>query len=632
VRVEQVANLVVQNLKTMIDGEDRSLLRSKRKAITTLLPYAIWQERDGKPEMLDTFLRAIRTSKEWEFVWCRIAEKYDPRSLRHASHRALILVLPYIHWDWPEHGWYFLVRQWVAATSAVPYTEEVAQSVVDTLLQIASQEDLSIWIPRHVWLWLTKRPPLPPICSGRNAGTCAHVVKTVRALRNIEVLKSYFLLVWSEWNHFLPDSPDSSHPPPIDGASSRSTIMPFVPPMLPPMLPPFSGVPLPSMGIPIVPVTYPFSSTPTPVYVTMPNRHPPYGAHSVFSRHTFSSFDSIPGSPSSHILDNTLSHRSSSSSNGTLSRHTHNSPSGVSVRPPPPNTTPSHHPVHIADSVSSHRGSVGSDGVPSRPPSPIPVGTPIRYSPPIGVPIFHPPVPHPPIPHSQIFYPQIPPSTLSSSPSPNPHPPHIPISMPIIHSFHIPNNMPSSYSSGGFYEMQISIREDFGGVGMGHHRADLLQRLDQVIEQLDRGLEYLKQHNPEFNEDSLQRTKHQYQYLREMLLEMNMKGDQSCVLFNNRTLLYAHSCPGCTQKPSTYAYAHTLSRVHSPTARILGTPTSHLARTPTSYFVCTPTSYFVCTPTPCSVCTPTSCAVCTPIPYFVRTSVLISARLLYDPP
>ena len=52
----------------------------------------------------------------------------------------------------------------------------------------------------NVWSWLTKCPPLPPICLGRTVGTCAHVIKAVRALKDIEVLKSYFFLVWSEWN------------------------------------------------------------------------------------------------------------------------------------------------------------------------------------------------------------------------------------------------------------------------------------------------------------------------------------------------------------------------------------------------------------------------------------------------
>ena len=63
--------------------------------------------------------------------------------------------------------------------------------------------------------------------------------------------------------------------------------------------------------------------------------------------------------------------------------------------------------------------------------------------------------------------------------------------------------------------------------------SDLLQQLDHVIGRLDRGLEYLKQHDPGFNEAYLQGTKHQYQYLREILLEMNAKSEQSYVGSND---------------------------------------------------------------------------------------------------
>jgi hypothetical protein len=188
----------------IVKGDQHYWLQYNRKAITVLLPYAIRQERDGKPMMLNTILSAVRASKEWEFVWHRVGH-YASGLLRGASPRAIVLVLPHIRWDrLVDRG--DLVQLWATAVSAVPDTEEVASSVVDTLLQIASQRDLLPYIPADIWLWLTKRPHLQPICLGRNVGTCAHVVKAVRALKDVEVLKSYFLLVWSEWNHFLPDS------------------------------------------------------------------------------------------------------------------------------------------------------------------------------------------------------------------------------------------------------------------------------------------------------------------------------------------------------------------------------------------------------------------------------------------
>ena len=80
-----------------------------------------------------------------------------------------------------------------------------------------------------------------------------------------------------------------------------------------------------------------------------------------------------------------------------------------------------------------------------------------------------------------------------------------------------------SLTSNGFDEMCTLIGEDFGEIGMGHHRADLIQRLDHVLGQLDRGLEHLKQHNSEFDEDGLRRAKDQYRRLRDTLLKTNIE-------------------------------------------------------------------------------------------------------------
>ena len=651
----------------MVNSRDHGSLRSKRKAITALLPYAIQQERDGQPKMLDIFLGAARVSKEWEFMWHRVGE-YTGGLLREASPRAVVLVLPYIRWDWLKYrkDW---IKRWAWAVSGAPDTERVAQSVVNTLLQIASKEKLLPHIPINTWSWLTKRPHLPAICLGRSVGTCAHVVKAVRELGDIEILKSYFLLVWSEWNDFSPDSSGSvaDYPP------SR---------------------------------IHRLNQVHRPVHVT----------DSVLSHHTYTSSDSIPNHPPSHIRGSPSSCRSFSSSNRIPSGQMSNSPNGASVRPPPPDNTPSHHSTQVADRVLSRHISIGSDSTPSSPPLHIiPIDTPTRSSPPIPI--------GPSIPQAQILQAQIldlPPNPVgiptrhSSSSSNNtlnyhmpngsdnvsdhcslpphstpsrhpayvadsissrrtsigsnnmPGPPLHPISIQIPQPFmqspllarpppisppfnvvtpstpsvrmlnirdstripqhtmqppsvivpvnpltgvvqgpgkptprgvtvlavpslgtptaiqdskwivqplmppppigppsgfvyvlpppdatpsirmldiqdsrsdlrppHIPNNMPSSHSSGGFFEMQISIQEDFGGIGMEHHRADLLQRLDHVIGRLDRGLEYFKQHDPGFNEVYLQRTKHQYKYLREILLETDTQSKQSYEAFDD---------------------------------------------------------------------------------------------------
>ena len=178
-RVEQVSRLVTQKIKMMAEAGDCGPLRSKRKAITTILPYAVWRERDGHPEMLDTVLHAIRASRMSEFAWCYVSQSVSTM-LSGASPRAIVLVSPYVPWSRLTYRG-DLVQRWATTASAIPYTEEVARSVVDTLLQIASDDLLSPYITADIWSWLTTRPPLPPVCLGRDLGACACVVKIGRA-------------------------------------------------------------------------------------------------------------------------------------------------------------------------------------------------------------------------------------------------------------------------------------------------------------------------------------------------------------------------------------------------------------------------------------------------------------------
>ena len=74
-----------------------------------------------------------------------------------------------------------------------------------------------------------------------------------------------------------------------------------------------------------------------------------------------------------------------------------------------------------------------------------------------------------------------------------------------------------------FDEMCNLIHEDFNGIEMYPCRADLVERLDQVLGQLNRGLEYLRQDKPEFDEGDLQEGKDQYGKLRAILLEEDRK-------------------------------------------------------------------------------------------------------------
>lgn len=186
----------------MAEAEDRRGLYSKRKAITALLIYVIRLEWDGQPDMLDMVLRAVRASMALEFMWTHV-QHFAYLLPSKASPRGILLASPHINRGKVTSIGYF-TQWWGPAASVVPHTEEVAQSVVDELLWLMSLEELSPHITVGVWSWLTMRPLLPPVCLGRYYGTSLQVVKVVRGLRDIGVLKSYLLVVWSEWN-ILPD-------------------------------------------------------------------------------------------------------------------------------------------------------------------------------------------------------------------------------------------------------------------------------------------------------------------------------------------------------------------------------------------------------------------------------------------
>ena len=151
--------------------------------------------------ILDVFLHAAKSSQKRGFLWYRI-QPFMNTLFNDASDaslkRAAILASPYVPWsNWDLQG---LVRAWVETVSAIPKEKEVAPSVVNALLQIAYFELLPPGSHGDVWSWLTLRPSLPPFCRGRYLGSNLRVIKQVRGLKDIEILKSYFLVVWSEWD------------------------------------------------------------------------------------------------------------------------------------------------------------------------------------------------------------------------------------------------------------------------------------------------------------------------------------------------------------------------------------------------------------------------------------------------
>ena len=148
--------------------------------------------------MVDAFLGIAKVSKKDGFAWKTIRsfvtvlfDESSPGSLN----RVIPLASPYLLWYFNED----MVARLEVAASAISYTDEVGSSVVTTLLRMASTDTLSLQIPIGIWAWLKKRPSFLPVdVFGILTGTEGDVVRQVRALGDVEILKSYLLLVWSE--------------------------------------------------------------------------------------------------------------------------------------------------------------------------------------------------------------------------------------------------------------------------------------------------------------------------------------------------------------------------------------------------------------------------------------------------
>jgi hypothetical protein len=200
--VERVAILILQKLDAMVQAANPDSIMFKRKTITAILPFAISLEQGGRKEMLDAVLRVAGASGSWRFIWRRVGP-HIATLFRESNHpsldRVITLISPHVHWDDGLHG-QTTVTRWAAAALAASSTEEVDQTVVDATLQIASFYLLRPHLPAGIWTLLKNQPPLPPVCRGRSRGAALDIVRHVRGLGDLEILKSYLLLVWSEWD------------------------------------------------------------------------------------------------------------------------------------------------------------------------------------------------------------------------------------------------------------------------------------------------------------------------------------------------------------------------------------------------------------------------------------------------
>ena len=112
--------------------------------------------------------------------------------------QAAILASPYVPWG--SQVFWGLARAWVAAASTFPEEREIAPSVINALLRIAFFGLLPPGNQGDVWSWLKLRPSLQSICQGRHLGSHSDVMRQVRGLKDIEILKSYLLIIWLEWD------------------------------------------------------------------------------------------------------------------------------------------------------------------------------------------------------------------------------------------------------------------------------------------------------------------------------------------------------------------------------------------------------------------------------------------------
>ena len=85
------------------------------------------------------------------------------------------------------------------ATLAVPYMEEVGQSVADTLWRIMLDGALRQHIPVGIWLWSSKQTITPPWFYDNKKDSRGEAVREFRALGDTEILKSYLLFIWLDW-------------------------------------------------------------------------------------------------------------------------------------------------------------------------------------------------------------------------------------------------------------------------------------------------------------------------------------------------------------------------------------------------------------------------------------------------
>ena len=177
-------------------------------ATIAFLPYASRQEENGVGKLSDVLFCTAKFSPpssripHWTFKLARYLETVLPISLK----RAAVDAFRHSH-SLLEHSSNIgaIMQRWIEAASMLPYTDDVGESVVDTLLQMAFRDGLRRHIPVEAWGWLKKRPILHPKCQGLKFGASPEVFQSVREVGDLELVTSYLFIVWSKWGWSYPE-------------------------------------------------------------------------------------------------------------------------------------------------------------------------------------------------------------------------------------------------------------------------------------------------------------------------------------------------------------------------------------------------------------------------------------------
>ena len=200
-------------LQTVIDRVISQIKDSNKptiKPLASVLSYAVKTAEDGNAGLLDEILLAVsRSSQGSSWVRSHIGPLIDQMLSTWDSDvrvRIAVHALSYVEdaWFHAANKHIFVVR-WVSAASRLEYTPEIGQSVVEVLLRMACMYHWRPHITREAWRWLERRPQLPPVCRARSL--CCNdlgAISKVESLGNIEILKGYLIVVWSEWDWLAP--------------------------------------------------------------------------------------------------------------------------------------------------------------------------------------------------------------------------------------------------------------------------------------------------------------------------------------------------------------------------------------------------------------------------------------------